>query len=322
MNPFDPNDTAFGRHETFPLRFGWLTKGFHAWCASIHVFEQEDAPVTLGVGKNMVTAIRYWMLAAQIVHAHGRGSIARTELGHAIFSENGWDPYLEDDTTLWLLHWLIASNGTEATSVFWFFNRFHKPEFTSKEVADALRDFCRENVTGRLAESTLRHDVALILRMYESAHTDKDVPLEEGLDSPMSTLDLVHAIEATKCHESKREFRWRLPLAPFGFAVEELFDQTSQAALPIERLLHSDGVLAEPGSVFRLTEDCLVRKAEELIAWLPGHYELRETAGIPRCSSFATSHPLRYCAGTMKRGGRWRWLYESPGHLISDLTQP
>jgi hypothetical protein len=279
MSPLTSNRASFGRHETFPLRFGWLTKGFREWCERRDVFEQEDATVALGVGKNMVNAIRYWMVASSIVRPHGR-AIEETEVGHSIFSEKGWDPYLEDDTTLWLLHWLIASNATEATSIFWFFNRFHKPEFASNEVLDALRDFCKENVTGRFAESTLKHDVTLILRMYESAGEDDDVPFEEGLDSPMATLGLVHPLEGTKYHESRPEFRWRLPVAPFGFAVAELFQQMAQPAIPVERLLHSDGVLATPGAVFRLTEECLVRKLEELIAWMPGYYELRATAGI------------------------------------------
>jgi uncharacterized protein DUF4007 len=291
MKPFNPSSVAFGRHETFPLRYGWLTKGFQAWCEYADVFEQEDATVILGVGKNMVTAIRYWMLAAQVVQVHGRGC-EPTELGRAIFAEDGWDPYLEDDATLWLLHWLIASNAAEATGIFWFFNRFHKPEFTSKEVGDALRDFCRENIIVRFAESTLKHDVALILRMHESTYSDKEIPLEEGLDSPMATLGLIQPVEDTKYHESKPEFRWRLPLAPFGFAVAELFEHTGQAALPVERLSHSDGVIAAPGSVFRLTEECLIRKLEELIAWLPGHFELRETAGIHQMYKLSSIAPI------------------------------
>ncbi len=67
MIPLNPDRTAFGRHETFPLRFGWLTKGHQAWSENHAVFEQDEATVTLGVGKNMVSAIKYWMLATQIV---------------------------------------------------------------------------------------------------------------------------------------------------------------------------------------------------------------------------------------------------------------
>ena len=127
MIPLNRDRSAFGRHETFPLRFGWLTKGHQACRENPDIFEQDDATVTLGVGKNMVSAIKYWMLATQIVN-HDKTVLRPAELGDKIFDEAGWDPYLEDDATIWLLHWLLASNAADATAVFWFFNRFHKPE--------------------------------------------------------------------------------------------------------------------------------------------------------------------------------------------------
>jgi len=98
MIPLNRDRSAFGRHETFPLRFGWLTKGHQAWCENPDIFEQDDATVTLGVGKNMVSAIKYWMLATQIVH-HDKTVFRPAELGSKIFDEVGWDPYLEDDAT-------------------------------------------------------------------------------------------------------------------------------------------------------------------------------------------------------------------------------
>jgi hypothetical protein len=44
---------AFARHETFHPRFGWLKKGFDAAVRDQHIFTREEAPVILGVGKNM-----------------------------------------------------------------------------------------------------------------------------------------------------------------------------------------------------------------------------------------------------------------------------
>ncbi len=187
MIPLTPERFAFGRHETFPLRFGWLTKGVGAWIDNRNVFDEDDAIVKLGVGKNMVHAIRYWMIASQIVTPRGR-SLEPTEIGKRVFYHDGWDPYLEDDATIWLIHWLIASNPAEATTPFWFFNRFHKPEFTSKELQDALGDFVREYLQSRVGAATLKNDIALMLRMYEPSHTSKSVPIEEALDSPMALL--------------------------------------------------------------------------------------------------------------------------------------
>ena len=296
MIALSPERSAFGRHETFPLRFGWLTKGFGAWKENPNVFEEEDAVVKLGVGKNMVNAIRYWMVASQVVTTTER-QLEPTDIGKSIFYQDGWDPYLEDDTTIWLIHWLIASNPAEATTAFWFFNRFHKPEFTSTELQDALGDFVREHLRSRAAAATLKNDIGLLLRMYETSHTVKSVPIEEALDSPMALLGLVNHQEGTKIHESRPEYRARLPIAAFAFAVTQMFEQTNEQILPVDRILRSDGYIASPGSAFRITEDCLVAKLEAMVSWLPGCFELRQTAGIHqlyRLKSMSSMNVLKH----------------------------
>lgn len=291
MEPFEARATSFGRHETFHLRFGWLTKGFRAWSQNNAVFSDEDSTLTLGVGKNMVHAIQYWLVAAQVLKPQAHG-LSATPIGDALFSARGWDPYVEDDTTLWLLHWLIASNAQHATAIYWFFNRFHKPEFGAAELVDALAQFCSENTSSKVSRATLKHDVSLLLRMYEPSSPSRSVPLEEALDSPLSTLGLVHAIEGTRLHHARPGARPRLPIAAFAYAVTELFDATRQAALPVERLSRDDGRFATPGRVYRLTDDALLRKLEELVTWLPDCYELRETAGVHQLYRLSDTTPM------------------------------
>ncbi len=58
---------VFARHETFPLRFGWLRKAYTQADADSGVFSRPTATVGLGVGKNMVNAIRYWAQAYKIL---------------------------------------------------------------------------------------------------------------------------------------------------------------------------------------------------------------------------------------------------------------
>jgi len=279
MIPFQTEHTSFGRHETFPLRFGWLTKGVGAWFENPNIFEQDDAIVKLGVGKNMVGAIQYWMKASQLVTINAR-SLHPSEVCKKIFFIDGWDPYLEDDATIWLIHWLIASNPADATFAFWFFNHFHKPEFTAKELQDALSSFVQEKVRSKVAPQTLKKDVALILRMYESSDTTQNSPLEEALDSPMALLGLLMPQDGGKVHISRPSYRSNLPVSTFSYAVAQLFEQTEHELLTVEFLLKGDGFLACPGAVFRINEDCLVAKLEEMILWLPGCFELRQTAGI------------------------------------------
>jgi hypothetical protein len=109
----------------------------------------------------------------------------------------------------------------------------------------------------------------------------------------MAMLGLIHHQEGTRFHDARPEYRAHLPLAAFAYAVAELFEQTKQQSLPIGKLLHSDGFLAVPGSVFRITEECLVAKLEAMIAWLSGTYELRESAGIHQIYRIGSITPLK-----------------------------
>ncbi|MDF2212363.1 DUF4007 family protein [Arthrospira platensis NCB002] len=66
LNSYSPNP-VFARHETFHPRFGWLKKGFELANKDAGIFWAEDAPVRLGVGKNMVRSLRYWCQAFKIL---------------------------------------------------------------------------------------------------------------------------------------------------------------------------------------------------------------------------------------------------------------
>jgi len=230
---FTGEKAAFGRHETFALRFGWLTKGAQALMSGEPVFEAEDATVKFGVGKNMVSSIRYWLQAARIIFKHD-DDWKLSDTGSYIFDDDGCDPYLEDEATIWLIHWLIVSNPELATTWWWFFNRFHKPEFTGAEVATALQDFARTQVKGRHATSTLKSDTAVLLRMYVRSAGNKRVPVEEALDSPLSILGLVSSVPGSKTFESRPAPRDGLPVGILGFAIVELLQAAAEKHVAME----------------------------------------------------------------------------------------
>jgi hypothetical protein len=278
---FNADKVAFGRHETFGLRYSWLTKGYQAITDKDFDFTDVDAAtVRLGVGKNMVLSIRYWLRACQMIE---QDSLQASVLGKLILDEkNGFDPYLEDEATLWLIHWLLATNSTQATAWFWFFNKYHKPEFTAQELQTALSDFLKENITRgkRPSANTLKADATLIPRMYSLAKQTKAITLEESLDSPVSLLRLISSSAGSKGFQSKSESRPSLPIGVIGFAVTQLMQLKGVSSIPVEELLYSRDSYAAPGSVFRLTEMDLVTKLEQMVTFLNGVYEIRETAGI------------------------------------------
>jgi hypothetical protein len=112
INTFKPKSLeispVFARHETFHPRFGWLKKGFDKASEDNSVFSKESAAVVLGVGKNMVKAIKYWCIAFKVVDEtrnYGKFIHNPTEFAQKLLGEGGWDPFLENPSSLWLLHW-------------------------------------------------------------------------------------------------------------------------------------------------------------------------------------------------------------------------
>src|SRR5215472_7848831 len=131
---------SFSGHESFPFRYPWLKKGFDAVREDGDVFLRDDAVTTLGVGKNMVRSIRHWCLAAKVLEeaAGGDAALQPSALGRLLLADDGLDPYLEDPSTLWLLHWQIASSRFRAATWFWTLSHFHEPEFTREALASAV----------------------------------------------------------------------------------------------------------------------------------------------------------------------------------------
>ena len=291
---FDPEKITFGRHESFALRFGWLTKGFQALSDNADIFKSDEATVALGVGKNMVNSIRYWLRATQICTWNQQNGMQRTKIGNAIFGQNGWDPYLEDEATIWLIHWLLATNPQIATAWYWFFNRFHKPEFKSNEVVASISDFSKENIKAKYSTSSVKQDAAVLLRMYIQSKGNVKIPAEEALDSPLSLLKLITFSQTTKIYTSKLWHRDDLPIGIIGYAISDIFSQRDLKEMPIEELMYSKRNNVAVGSVFRLTENALLTKLEKLIHYIPEVYKLDETAGIHQLYQLKTINPIDY----------------------------
>ncbi|TMP32598.1 DUF4007 domain-containing protein [Pseudoalteromonas rubra] len=284
----DNKKTAFGRHETFFLRYGWLTKGFWKYIAFLSkndsngdLFRSEQALVELGVGKNMVASIKYWLQATRLLEMKSN-ILQPTELGVNLIGapkNHGWDPYLEDEGSLWLLHWLIASNSALATAFYWFFNCYHKNRFSQEELRTALSDFVKDNLSLSVSSTTIKNDIAVLSRMYSSDAVIKNINWDEALDSPLGQLGLVDAL-ANKEYQSLPQSKSTLPAHVVGFAMAEIFNARNATSIPVEELIYSTGEWPALGAVFRLSENQAMALIEESIGLIPGLFEINESAGI------------------------------------------
>ena len=149
-----PVNLIFARHETFHPRWGWLKKGFEAVSKENNIFLAEDAPVKLGVGKNMVRSLRYWCSAFKIIDENNHPS----DLGNNLLGDNGWDSYLENPASLWLLHWNLLKPTCTAASWYYTFNLFNETEFNKEDLYKGLYSY--QNDLGKnIADSSLKKDI-------------------------------------------------------------------------------------------------------------------------------------------------------------------
>ena len=183
----------FRAHDTFFIRKGWLNKGLRTVNADAGVFmgTKGNPMDVLGIGANMVKALRYWLQAVKLTSepASGKKEQSFTEFGQVVF-EN--DPYIEEMGTLWLLHYQLASNKDDATAWYYFFNEFKATEFSKEDFVKQLSNYIRMNGE-EVSERSLEDDYTCIINTYVSrmkSNPEKVQP-ESNIDCPFGELGLI-----------------------------------------------------------------------------------------------------------------------------------
>jgi hypothetical protein len=285
-SPFD--DGARGRfsgHQTFPFRYQWLYKAARGIREDAEIFQAEDALERLGVGKNMVKSIRHWgevtgVLSAEADPRGGRMPLLKvTDLGAKLFGDEGWDPYLEDPGTLWLLHWEICTRPAEATTWYWVFSHLPQPEFTKPELITWLMTLVEERTWSRISETSLGRDIDCFLGTYVAARVGRTVSIEDTLDCPLVELGLIRELAARGSYMLDRGERQTLPDLIFAYALASYVDAQPEVAgtLAIDKIAFGPG---GPGRVFALSEDALLQRLEKLDRATGGAFIYDDTAGL------------------------------------------
>lgn len=274
---------TFGGHEKFPFRYGWLKKGVDATVENSTVFSHDQALVKLGVGKNMVRSIRHWCLAANLLeetNGVGRAKPLRpTTLAERFVLEKGWDPYLEDIGSYWLIHWELTSNRTRALAWHILFAQYYNSEFTRQQ----FTAFCARYLEGagvRTTSKMVEREVDCCLRTYVTVvRPTKGVFSEDSLDCPLVELELLRFATNDNVYSFNIGPKFTLPVQIFGYALFKFLQPfaSTRRSIAIDDCLYHPG---SPGQVFKLDENSLVIYLEELEDLTQGRLRLQESAGL------------------------------------------
>jgi hypothetical protein len=275
----------FSGHQTFPLRITWIPKAVAEIVGGRDPLTNiDEGIIKLGLGKNMVEALRCWIEAFQIANRVD-GSWSLTPVGRLIFHpEEGLDPYLEDVSTSWLLHWLISTN-THSPFFAWecVFNRWPAMEFSASQIIEA---FEKESNRGPRPASlvTLRQHWEVFLHSYRPPSADRG---EDHLDSAMSALRIIRNFGERQNASGKWEGLYSfdparksaIPQQLFIFFVHDWWNRNypTERTTPLRELALGDH---SPGRLLRMQDSEVLQRVTEMASRQPKVFQIVESTSL------------------------------------------
>lgn len=212
---------CFSGHESFQCKSLWLKKGFD-FLHNGYSFTQSDSVVKLGVGKNMVASIRFWLKAFGLT----KNDIT-TEFADYLFDEHtGKDKFAEDVFTLWLLHFLIINSEIASLYKLLFVDfQKEKKEFTKSDIQAFIKRKCsvpeQKNVYN---ENTVKKDIGVLIKQYVSPDDLKTIEDFSSLLIPLNLI--VKKNSETYCFNTKNAGHFEPALILFALSVIRGEDKT------------------------------------------------------------------------------------------------
>ncbi|MFE9881934.1 DUF4007 family protein [Streptomyces sp. NPDC005784] len=244
-----------------------------------HVFATPDALVTLGASRSAVASMRFWSSAFKLTdgirHQPGTASdVLPTARARWLLHEDG-DSYLEEDKSLWLLHWWLLAPPCLVPA--WFYTFCLSP--LTRLEPDRLRAGIERAAAAaswkrQPTSTTLHRDISCMVRMYTpgTPHEQPRATFEDLVDRPFSVLRLLNSGPDGVVRLSSSAGA-AAPAAIVAYACLEYASRFTPGpgSISVGRLLTDD---AGPGRVLRLPPRSLSRA---LTAAAVTHPQLRLT---------------------------------------------
>lgn len=292
----------YSGHQSFGLRISWLPKAVAAIDEGVDPFgDSRQGMKILGLGKNMVEALAFWVRATGVALKVGAKWELTKFASQVLARQTGCDPFLENQQTLWLLHWNLCKgwneDGVEKRPYAWqfFFNVFPDDEIVPSEAVDHFAAAVA-NQPKPLSSVTLRQHFDVFIRTYVSGESSGPrSTLEDTLDSPLTMLGLIVRNGEKKMSDGRREDVYRfnggvkhtISTATFRYCLHEWWNyaHSNEQRLTLRDISFSEG---GPGRVFRLPEMDIYSRLDALASEYPLEWALIESKnqrGIERLAT-------------------------------------
>jgi hypothetical protein len=195
----------FSGHDTFACRTSWLYKGVdfivnqaERGTDPLQSLTKGESTVQLGVGKNMLNAIKHWLMAYGLYNAEDQ---ELTQIAGLIYAGDGeineGDTFVEDRFTLWVLHHEICTNRYATIYHFFFQEYFRKKStrtFSETEFLAALTSWIVDQDAPLPSINSLKSDFRCLIDTY-CLKKSKKASLEDNFTTLLTELSLIRRTE-------------------------------------------------------------------------------------------------------------------------------
>ena len=256
---------VFSGHESFSCRMLWPIKGYDS-INDGNSFNDPNSVIMLGVGKNMVASIRYWLKALGLTEHDKPSTLAKYLFDEA----QGKDRYLESLGTLWLLHFLLVVLN-EATLYNILFLRYQKErkQFAKEQVLNFVKRLMAED--DRLKQfnsNTVGKDFGVLVQNYVQPSKPKSY---EDYSSLLIDLNLIRNDNSDRGYAFNIEGKRTVPTEIFLYAV--LWMKGSDRTVSYD-------TLQNVGLVFCMTDMEVIEMLQQIDREYSEYVQYSDNAGI------------------------------------------
>ena len=259
---------TFSGHESFPCKTLWLKKGYDFVVAGDD-FNSPEAVIGLGVGKNMVASIRFWLRVFGVTE-----NDKPTVLADYLFNDqNGKDKYLEDIATLWLLHFnLVFLEEATLYNMFFCGVQRERTHFEREQVLTYVKmRMVEANKMTLFNANTVKKDIGVLLQNYT---LPRKAQSNEDFSTLLIDLDLIRQSSEGKGYYFNVDGKRKVTKEIFLYGLLKLKKQQG------DNTISFDTIQERVGLVFCMQDFETIEMLKQLASDYSQYFAYSDVAGI------------------------------------------
>jgi len=254
---------AYARHQSFYIRDKWFSKGLRAVKKNKRFFFEEYAFETIGLGKNMLESLKYWLLAFGVIEEKtedGQRIHELSELGDILFNS---DRLLQRNESLSILHYHLVRNRNDLSTVFgWYFNKYKETMVSKGDLLKTFIIWVNQNEKKEVSQNSLKRDIDCLIQFYTKVPDVNDP--EDVLFCPFSKLSIMKSEPSGDRDDTIRKVTPNISTIGIRSLYYVLLDYdrvSDDRLIGVDEIVNADNLW---GRVFNLTRNKIVEALNSL----------------------------------------------------------